>query len=133
MLGDNSTGDQAASRATLTSWGHPGSSLADMGAPEGRAGTHWGHDVSDGSPDEEYGRPQRALQVFLWGCRRCIHQLFIQGEQRVLPVRPCLGIGPGHLGGREPAPQSGHLATSPPQQPQQSRQPTPCTPGLGLF
>lgn len=67
-------------------------------------GAHRGHEVSDGSSDEKDGRSQRALQLLLLGPRRHGRQPLVQGEQRVLTVRPRLGIGPGHL-----QPQCGSL------------------------
>lgn len=74
---------------------HPG--------PPGVEGTHRGHYVSDGSSHEEDGRTQRALQLFLRAPSRRLHQLLMQGEQCVFPVRPRPGIGPCDLpqiGGR---------------------------------
>lgn len=113
--------DQAASQATLTSRGRPGSSQQTWGALRG-GGTHWGHDVADGSPDEEDGSPQHALQVLFRGSHGRVRQLLMQGEERILPVRPCLGVGSGHLGGQRAAFRVGGWPC-----------PHPSTPGSGLF
>ena len=87
-------------RATPQATRPPG---APRPGPPGVEGTHRGHYVSDGSSHEKDRCTQRALQLFLWAPSRRLHQLLMQGEQCVLPVRPCLGIGPRDLpqtGGR---------------------------------
>ena len=112
--------DQAASRDTLTSRGWPGRSRQTWG-PLWGGRTHWGHNVADGSPDEEDGGPQRALQVLFWGAHGRVRQLLMQGEERVLPVRPRLGVGSGHLGGQGAAFRVGSRPC-----------PHPSTPGFGL-